>query len=218
MPAQRTAGHRLCLYTLTKGEATRQRARLGLSKAQMGQVRLEEMEAVARTLRLDDMRVDDFPDGRLADLDPRVLERAVAEHIARIRPAVVVTYPVYGVSGFHDHLVTHAVVKRVFLEMREAGADYLRRLAMLAMPDQDAPVFLENGFRIRQSRPEAIDCVVPIDETGKAGMRAALDCYQTYQQTIAESNVVERVGDHLPFELFGESFQPPLTDLTAQLP
>ncbi|WP_307343357.1 PIG-L deacetylase family protein [Caldalkalibacillus uzonensis] len=103
----------------------------------------------------------DFPDGQLKELDPRLLEQAVAAHIRSINPHIVVTYPVHGISGFHDHLVTHAV-KRVFLELREQGTVQLKRLALYTLPDSGEPVFAEKGFRLKQSDPSDIDCIIPL--------------------------------------------------------
>ncbi|WP_243664337.1 PIG-L family deacetylase, partial [Rhodothermus marinus] len=116
---QRREGHAVHLLTLTRGEATRQRHHHGYSKPEMGRVRFEEMQCVAEVLGLSSLEVLDFPDGELAELDPRVLEDVVARAIERHRPDVVVTYPVHGISGHPDHLVTHAVVKRVGCALRE---------------------------------------------------------------------------------------------------
>ena len=54
----------------------------------------------------------------------------------------------YGISGFHDHLVTHAVVKRAFLQLRDDGADYLKRLALTTMLDDGSPSFRDGFFRM----------------------------------------------------------------------
>ena len=216
--AQLAAGHEVFLYTFTRGGATRVRHKLGLSVAQMGEVRYQEMQDVARVLGLTGMRVDDFPDGELAHVDPRPLERAIADHVRDLRPQVLITYPVYGISGYHDHLVTHAAVKRVFLELRDQGADYLRRLAFLALPDSDAPTFVPGGFRIRGSAPGKIDCTHLLGEADLRALRAALNCYPTYQDTIRASGVLEKVGDRNHFEFFGETFDPPLGNVLDQLP
>ena len=69
---------------------------------------------MAKVLDLSGLTVLDLPDSGLKGLDPREIERVLGEQIVKIRPAVLVTYPVHGISGFHDHLVTHAVVKREF--------------------------------------------------------------------------------------------------------
>ena len=79
----------------------------------MGNARFDEMQRMAEVLGLADLTVHDLPDSGLKVLDPREIEYIVRSHIEHVRPAVVVTYPVHGISGFHDHLVTHAVTKRV---------------------------------------------------------------------------------------------------------
>ena len=116
--AQRRRGDEVYLLTLTRGEATRQRHRLGLSKQEMGEVRYKEMQAVAKVLDLTELTVLDLPDSGFKEMDPREIDATVAREIRRIRPDVVITYPVHGISGFPDHLVIHGEVKRVFLELR----------------------------------------------------------------------------------------------------
>ncbi len=218
MHAQREQGHEVHLLTLTRGGATLQRHRLGLSVEDMGVVRLEEMRAVQRCLDLSSMTVLDMPDNGLKDLDPRVIERVVEEHILALEPDVLVTYAVHGVSGFHDHLVTHAVVKRVFVTLREREGYRPRRLALLTLPDAGGSAFQNGQIRLKHSTEDDIDCAVPLREADIAAMKSALSCYATYQQTIEESGVVEKVGTTLYYEFFDESFQPPLERLDAQLP
>lgn len=213
MNLQLRQGHKVHLLTLTKGEATRQREILGLSKPQMAAVRHNEMLAVERAVGLTSMTVLDLPDGELAELDPRMLEAVVRDGILRIAPDVVVSYPVHGISGFHDHLVTHAVVKRVYLDLRDSGGPCPKRLAMYTIPDRDGPVFIPQGIRMRQSAPERIDCLIDVTDADVAKMKEALACYITYQDTIAQSGVADKVGRTLCFELFGEEHRPALDDL-----
>lgn len=214
---QLETGHEVHLLTLTRGGATKERHRLGLGIEAMGALRHEEMRAVERTLGLTGMTVWEYPDSGLKHLDPRILERAIEAHVAALRPDILVTYAVHGISGFHDHLVTHAVVKRMYCDMRDRGHTYLKRLALLTLPDGGGPVFLENGIRIRNSAPEDISCVVPISPADRDMIVACLRCYASYQQTIADSGVVEKMGEAIHFELFGERFDPPIADLCAQL-
>lgn len=217
MHQQRTAGHEVFLLTLTRGGATKQRHRLGLSIDAMGEVRLREMLEMEKTLGLSGMTVWDYPDSGLKHLDPRILEQAIREHVETVRPDILVSYAVHGVSGFHDHLVTHAVVKRLYCALRDRGHPYLRRLAMLTLPDSGDPVFLPAGFRMKQSESGDIGCAVPLDADARAMMVACLRCYATYQDTIAESGVIEKIGDTVFFELFGERYDPPLVDLCDAL-
>lgn len=217
MHQQLRQGHEVYLLTLTKGGATRQRFALGLSVEEMGEVRYREMRDVAKTLGLTGMTVWDFPDSGLKELDPRVLERAIAKHVDEIRPDIVVSYPVHGISGFHDHLVTHAVVKRVFLDMRDRGAAYLRRLAFFTIPDSGEPSLSSGVFRLKRSEKELIDCVMSLMPEDIEAMKRALECYPTYKSTIEATGVVRQIGDTVYFEIFGERYDPPLRDLTERL-
>lgn len=210
-------GHEVYLMTLTKGGATKQRFRLGLSIEEMGEVRYREMLDVSNTLGLSGMEVLDLPDSGLKEMDPRLIERVVAQHIETIRPDILVTYPVHGISGFHDHLVTHAVVKRVYLDMKDNGANYLKRLAFMTLPDSEAPVFQDGGFRLKHTEKELVDCVIPLTEADTDMFIKCLSCYETYQDTIAESGVVEKIGQQLYFEIYDEDFDPVIDDLTNGL-
>mgnify|MGYP006285205039 CR=1 FL=1 len=213
---QRRQGHAVHLLTLTHGEATTQRERLGYSKAEMAETRYQEMQAVASTLDLNSLTVLEYPDGRLGELNPLVLEDEVADHLHAIEPDVVVTYPVHGISGHPDHLVTHAVVKRVTCALRKDGAAFPRRLAFYTLPP--APENSDRPSHLRHSPAELIDCELSIQTADLDTGREALYCYETYRPVIEKHRPLESVGDRLSFELFGESHAPPLSSLTEELP
>jgi len=218
MHSQLKNGHEVYLLTLTRGGATRERHRLGLSVEEMGKVRYKEMLAVEKILNLTEMTVLDYPDSGLKELDPRILEREIKSHVERIRPDIVVTYAVHGISGFHDHLVTHAVVKRVYVEMRDVERHFPRRLAFLTLPDSGTPTWTEAGWaRLKLTEEELIDCVVHLKDDDIEAMKKALGSYATYKDTIEKVGVVEKIGDRVYFEFYGEDFSPPLSDLTDRL-
>ncbi|MCB2203988.1 PIG-L family deacetylase [bacterium] len=214
MHQQLDVGHQVHLLTLTRGGATRVRHDLGLSIEEMGEIRLKEMQAVEKTLQLSSMTVWDYPDSGLKQMDPRILERAIADFIRKLQPDIIVSYAVHGISGFHDHLVTHAIVKRVYLELLDEGLP-LRRLALLTVPDSGEPTFEDGKIRLKHSTPEEIGCAQPLRPADIEAMKSALRCYATYKDTIEKSGVVEKVGDTLYFELYMESFNPPLSDMCA---
>jgi N-acetylglucosamine malate deacetylase 2 len=218
MHQQLRQGHEVHLLTLTKGGATQQRNRLGLSIEEMGEVRYQEMLAVQQTLGLSSMTVLDLPDSGLKRMDPREIEAVVRYQIERLRPDIVVSYPVHGISGFHDHLVMHAVIKRLYLQMRDEGAGYLKRLAFFTVPDGGGPAIESTGFRFKQSQPEEIACILRLEEADINAMKRALACYDTYQETIEQSGVVDLIGDRLHFELWGETHEKVLNDLADALP
>ncbi len=215
MSKQRRQGHAVYLLTLTKGGATRQRFKYGYSIEQMGEVRYQEMLNVANVLDLTEMTVLDLPDSGLKETDPRAIERVVTEHIERIRPQVVVTYAVHGISGFHDHLVTHAVVKRVFLELQETAGSSLKRLAFATITVENAQK--SQHFHLNGTTSEEIDCIVDVENRDIERCYKALDCYVTFQETIEKSGVKNHIGPQAVFEIFQENYDPPLSDLFAEL-
>lgn len=212
---QRRAGHDVHLLTLTRGEATAQRERLGFSKAEMAEARYAEMKDVAEALDLTSLTVREYTDGELAEYNPLTLEDEVATHIHETQPDVVVTYPVHGISGHPDHLVTHAVVKRVACALRADGAAHPQRLAFFTLPpasdDEDRPSHLQH------SPTALIDCVEDVSDADIATAREALYCYETYRPIIEEHQPLRSVGSRIRFEIFGEAHAPPLSSLTEDL-
>ena len=197
-------GHEVHLLTLTRGGATRQRHRLGLSVREMGELRYREMLDVESTLGLTGMTVLDLPDSGLAEMDPRDIETPIRERIRDLEPDVVVTYAVHGVSGFPDHLVSHAVVKRVFCELRaEDGGP--RRLALFTLQGGDRS---EGKFPLRSSSDDAIDAAEAYSEGDLERAKRALACYVSYHEVIEEARPLEEIGDAVHFEFFQESFDP----------
>jgi LmbE family N-acetylglucosaminyl deacetylase len=210
MSRQRRQGHEVYLLTLTKGGATRQRFRYRYSIAEMGEVRYREMLDVARVLDLSEMTVLDLPDSGLKEMDPRDIEGAVSDEIERLQPQVVVTYAVHGISGFHDHLVTHAAVKRAFVDL-SGRVPSLKRLAFYTITEEEA----QQGqyFHLSGSKPEEIDCVLEVDEIDVERALQALDCYVTFQETIENTGIREHIHRRVSFEIFQEAHDPPLGDL-----
>jgi len=203
-------GHEVHLLTLTKGGATRQRLRLNLSIEQMGEVRYKEMLEVKKVLKLTSMTVLDLVDSGLKEMDPREIEKIVYNHILKIKPHVILTYPVSGISGFYDHLVCHAVVKRVFLEIREKHK-WLKRLAFFGIGEETAR--MNTFFPVKAFKPEEIDCLVPLNKQDIETGHKALDCYASYTEVIEGTRIKEMLLSEAPHEFYMESFNPPVDNL-----
>jgi len=216
---QLSDGHEVHLLTLTRGGATQVRFKLNHSVQEMGELRLREMNKVKEVLNLTSMKVLDFPDSGLKELDPRVLEKAVADHILNIQPDIVVTYPVHGGSGFHDHLVCFAIVKRVYLELQETIVPYLKRLAFFTMPDDSKKPSIQNdGWpRLKLSEESLIDCVIELREEDVQKMKDALLCYASYQEVVAKMGVIGKIGSKVYFEIAFEDHKPALNDITSNV-
>lgn len=208
--AQLRQGHQVFLLTYTRGGATKVRHQYGYTVEEMGEVRYKEMLDVANVLGLTGMQVLDLPDSGLKEMDPIEIENITEDHIRKIMPDVVVTYAVHGISGFHDHLVSHAVVKRVYSKLRREWDNAPSRLAFFTLAQSEKD---DGKFTLHVSSEDEIDCGTPLSgEDIEKGARA-LDCYKTYQQVIKEAKVLERTGDTVYFEFFQESFSPHVTSI-----
>ncbi len=203
-------GHEVFLLTYTRGGATKVRHKYGYSVEEMGDVRYAEMLEVAKTLNLTGMQVLDLPDSGLKEMDPIELEHFTEQHVRTVKPDVLVTYAVHGISGFHDHLVSHAIVKRVFCKLRLEWSDAPKRLALFTL----AETTMEDAkFKLHTSTDVEIDCAIPVTQDDIQNAARALDCYQTYQEVIRDAKVMERTGDTIYFEFFQEQFNPHATSL-----
>lgn len=214
MSAQLSEGHQVYLLTLTKGEATKQRFRLGVDKEEMGDIRFKEMQCVEKTLGLSGMTVLDLPDGELKHLDPREIEDEIEKEIQSVKPEVIITYAVHGVSGFHDHLVSHAVVKNLFCRMKRRGDEYPKRLAFFTRMGE---VDTKGKFRLEASSEDEIAFIEKCSEGDMKAFNKALDCYETYQEIIEKSGVKELTTNEVPFEIFGEKITGRLNSITDKI-
>jgi LmbE family N-acetylglucosaminyl deacetylase len=70
----------------------------------VGQVREGELREAARELGVREVTVLDYVDGSLDRADPDEAVAAIAAHIRRIRPQVVVTFDQFGAYGHPDHI------------------------------------------------------------------------------------------------------------------
>lgn len=206
MAAQKRQGHEVFLLTLTKGGATRVRHKYGYSVEEMGEVRAREMYEVIKVLDLDGFTLLDLPDSGLKEMDPRDIKQVIAAHIREVDPEVVVSYPVHGISGFHDHLISHAVVKDAYLSLKEE-LPRLQRLAFFTLDQTNAEEH-SRKFKLSFSSPEEIDCKVSVNQEDLDKMADALACYVTYQETIKNSIGHRPHFDNVAFEFFQEDINP----------
>jgi len=213
---QQALGHEVYLLTLTKGGETRMRHKYGWSVAKMGEIRAQELANAAAVLGVKSLHVLDLPDSGLKELRPQEIELLVSHYIQKIEPNIVVTYPVHGISGFHDHLITHAVVKRCFVALQQAGNGYLKRLAFFTLPE--FVVKSNTGLhQLQFSTSAEIACVYKVSEKAMQKMYEALECYVTYQEIIEASIKKMQMPRAVYFEIFGEKHQKVLCALTENM-
>jgi LmbE family N-acetylglucosaminyl deacetylase len=105
------------LITATRGE----RGRFGdggerPSADVVGKVRESELRAAATELGVREVTVLGYPDGALDSVDSTIAREAIAGHLRRVRPHVVITFGPEGAYGHPDHiaisqLTTAAIVR-----------------------------------------------------------------------------------------------------------
>jgi hypothetical protein len=99
--------------------------------------------------------------------------------------------------------------------MRADGTAYPRRLAFFTLPapDDDA----DRPDHLRHSPDGLIDVVVEASDADVERGHDALDCYVTYQPVIEEHQPLRMVTNGITLELWGETYDPPLSDLLEAL-
>ncbi len=206
------------LLTLTKGGATKMRFKYNLSIDEMGDVRYKEMLNVEKVLGLTSMTICNFEDGGMAHIDPREFEKLIKKHIDKIKPNIIVTYPIHGISGHHDHLACHAIVKRLYCDLK-AKAEYafLKRLAFLTLPTPNESEAVGGNANVNTTKKQYIDCIVNLNEDEVAKLKEALSCYESFTDVIKETNVIEHLGKKIHFEFFDENYRDPVDELTHGL-
>jgi LmbE family N-acetylglucosaminyl deacetylase len=100
---------RVHLVTATRGDRGRYRGKPPGDPAHPGQaalagIREVELRDAARALGIHDVSILGYPDGSVDRVDAREAVAAVAQHIRRIRPQVVVTFGPDGAYGHPDHV------------------------------------------------------------------------------------------------------------------
>jgi LmbE family N-acetylglucosaminyl deacetylase len=214
---QLNEGHEVVLLTLTKGGATKVRHQLGLSIKEMGAVREKEMQQVKKTLNISAMTILDYEDGRLSKVNPLSLENELKKWMETHRPEVVITYPVHGGSGHHDHITLHHSLKRLFYSKSDA-LHFWKRLAYFTVIDTGLPMFFDAGIpRVTWTKKEDVAVTVQLNESNINAMKEALLCYDTYQEMVKTTNVIERIGNQTHFELENEKHQHLLSSVTESL-
>src|SRR5438045_2073998 len=93
------------LVTATRGE----RGRFGAEgrnadPAEVGRVREAELRAAAAVLGINEVSVLSFADGAVDQVQAMIAIQAIAEHIRRVRPQVIVTFGPEGAYGHPDHI------------------------------------------------------------------------------------------------------------------
>jgi len=115
------------LITATRGE----RGRFGNdgerpSDEVVGQTREAELRAAAKELGLKEVTILGYPDGALDAVDAATAQEAIARHLRRVKPHVVITFGPEGAYGHPDHiaisqLTTAAALRAAHVRQGDGG-------------------------------------------------------------------------------------------------
>ena len=124
-------GVRVHLVTATRGDRGRYRGKPPGDPAHPGPaalagIREAELRDAARALGIHEVSILGYPDGSVDRVDPREAVAAIAQHIRRIRPQVVVTFGPDGAYGHPDHVAisqfaTAAIVAAAHPDLQMSG-------------------------------------------------------------------------------------------------
>jgi N-acetylglucosamine malate deacetylase 2 len=211
--AMSASGNEVALYTLTRGENSRHAKRLGISTDELARRRSLEVTDAASILGISPLYLGNYPDGGLRDLDPRVLEIDIREKIEALQPHLLLTFDVQGSSVHPDHIVTHHVVKRMFVEMREE-LPVLQRLAFCVLPMTRVSAWPRKVFGVADER---IHVRVPVAAYREIE-RAAIHAHRSVGGDVEDHNHDNwMLWEEEFYTLFGERYNPPLNDLFSGL-
>lgn len=207
------AGHDVSLYTLTRGERSRNGSALQISPEEVGIRRSREVREAARILGIKDFFQGDYPDGGLHNLDPRILERDIAAKIRRLRPHVLCTFDVQGGSVHPDHITLHHVVKRLYVELKEEIAT-LQRLCFCVLPAEHIAHWPRKVYGVRDEHIHAVIDVSAVHELESL----ALHAHETVHRDMEEHNYDNwMLWEKEYFSFFHEAYHPPVGDLFHEL-
>jgi LmbE family N-acetylglucosaminyl deacetylase len=103
----RYAGQGVATYVLTATRGQRGRFFDNANRPdddEVGRVRAEELRCAARELGVRELTLLDYRDGDLDRADPAEAIAAIATHLRRVRPHVVLTFDPFGAYGHPDHI------------------------------------------------------------------------------------------------------------------
>ena len=112
------------LVTATRGERGRYFSQDRKAEpAEVGRVREAELRAAAAVLGVRELFILGYPDGAVDQVDPATAITAIAGHIRRVRPHVVVTFGPDGAYGHPDHIAMSQFTTAAIMCAGDAGYD-----------------------------------------------------------------------------------------------
>lgn len=169
-------GVQVHVLTFTRGQAGSCGQPPVCTRENLGVVRTAELQCSCRALGLEPPLVLDYEDGRLAEVAQEEGVAQITSRIQSIRPQVLLTWPLHGLSGHPDHIAVSQWTSTAYQQAVEAGIDDLAALYHLAVPDSIAR---ELGMKQLHTLPdEDVTLTVDVERVWEQKI-AAIDCHRT---------------------------------------
>jgi LmbE family N-acetylglucosaminyl deacetylase len=157
-------GVETCVLTATRGQRGRFFDNTNRPDDEtVGQVREEELRCAARELGVRELIVLDYHDGSLDSADASEAVAAIAGHIRRIRPQVVLTFDPFGAYGHPDHIAICQFATAAIVAAADpafaAGSAGAHRVAKLYYMVTDQPKWdaYQAAFKTLVSRVDGVE-------------------------------------------------------------
>jgi LmbE family N-acetylglucosaminyl deacetylase len=176
------AGIPTYLVCATYGEAGWMGKPPGAKEVELPEIRARELEEAAAALALSGVELWDYPDGRVASSDQKEITQRVWEHIAKVRPRVVVGWGPDGAYGHPDHVAMGACTDAAVAAMTEGDRPALYHIAV----DRPLADFYAAAMRLTGSAngmplqpQDHVDVVIELDADEVMMKLRAIDCHQS---------------------------------------
>ncbi len=113
----REAGGKNAIICVTRGERGKSHLARPHTSRELKAIRSKELEAAARFLKVMELRILDFPDGRVTENKNKIYERCLP--LARcLKPDVILSFGPDGISGHLDHIAVGSVAKKIARDLK----------------------------------------------------------------------------------------------------
>jgi len=198
------------VFCMTRGEASKIGTERGISRDEVAELRRERLMRVSDHLKLDAMLIGEEPDGKMAYRPLDHVSASIFAVLEAFRPQVVIAHDPRGVNAHPDHIATHWALRHALLRASRT------RVAMIAYTQEIVDSIKP---RLLFATPEnEIDAIVRLSE---AEIDAKEACLREHDALITLRDDAEPLLLVRPpverYDFLGESFDPPVDDLFAEL-
>ncbi len=173
------ATHLICA---TYGEAGWMGKPLGAKKADLPEIRAQELEAAAQALALSGVELWDYPDSGVASADQKEITQRIWAQIGTVRPQVVVGWGADGGYGHRDHIAMGACTDAAVSAMSEGDRPALYHIAV----DAQVADFYRDAMRLSNENgslpltpQDHVDVVFDLDPDEVMMKLRAIDCHRS---------------------------------------